>query len=131
MLLRPRTDRLDIVFPQFQKAARTVAAQLEEAGFVLRRLRSHADEAKPEVLLEWVTFAKELPATRLHQGPPDDARPNSERFREKYAANPDAVGPVRRNAAGRLEVELRNAHRTPAARLAALLPSLPLGRHAA
>lgn len=127
--LKPRTDRLDIVFPQFQKAARTIAAHLEAEGFPLRRLRSHADEAAGEVVLEWVTQAVELPAQRLHKGPPAAVAANAERFRAKYANHPDAAGPVRTGADGRLEVELAVRHRTAAARLAADLASLPLGKH--
>ncbi|MFO1532706.1 MAG: CCA tRNA nucleotidyltransferase, partial [Thermoplasmatota archaeon] len=38
ILLRPRTDRLDIVFPQFQKGARAFSAALGQAGFPVRRM---------------------------------------------------------------------------------------------
>ncbi len=129
LLLRPRTDRLDIVFPQFQKAARFIAAHLESEGFPLIRLRTHADEDAPAVLLEWVTKAVTLPERRVHAGPPASVPANADRFRAKYGSHPDALGPVRTGADGRVEVELRVAHRTAADRLAADLAGLALGRH--
>ena len=129
LVLRPRTDRLDIVFPQFQKAARTVAAHLEAEGFPVRRMRTHADEAKPEVLLEWVTQDVTLPDRRLHRGPPAAVPANAERFAAKYAGHADALGAVRTGADGRLEVDLRVRHRTAAALLATTLGSLAVGKH--
>jgi tRNA nucleotidyltransferase (CCA-adding enzyme) len=129
LLLRPRTPRLDIVFPQFQKAARSVEAALEAAGFAVRRATATATPAEDAVLLQWLASGAELPATRLHQGPLDNGAPNVDRFRQKWAASPDAEGPVRTAADGRLEVTLRVRHRTAPAWLAANLASLPLGRH--
>lgn len=129
LLLRPRTDRLDIVFPQFQKAARAIAAHLESEGFPLARLRTHADEARPAVLLEWVTQAVELPERRTHKGPPATVPANAARFAAKYANHPDALGPITTGADGRVQVVLTVRHRTAAQRLAADLASLQLGRH--
>ncbi|MEA3204086.1 MAG: hypothetical protein QOI63_1766 [Thermoplasmata archaeon] len=129
LLLRPRTPRLDIVFPQFQKAARSVAAALEAAGFPVAKAMATATPAEDAVLLQWLASAAELPATRVHQGPADGTAPNVLRFKEKWAASPDAVGPVRVGAGGRLEVTLGVRHRTAAAWLAASLPGLPLGKH--
>jgi tRNA nucleotidyltransferase (CCA-adding enzyme) len=131
LALRPRTDRLDIVFPQFQKAARAIAAHLEAEGFPVRRLRAHADEAAPAVLLEWVAQDVTLPARRTHKGPLASIAPNAERFAAKYADHPDALGPVRTGADGKLEVDLAVHHRTASARLAADLAALPLGKHVA
>ncbi|MEK6984795.1 MAG: CCA tRNA nucleotidyltransferase [Candidatus Thermoplasmatota archaeon] len=129
LLLRPRTDRLDIVFPQFQKAARAIAAHLETEGFPLVRLRSHADEASPAVLLEWVTKAVELPERRIHKGPPAVVPANAARFAAKYTNHPDALGPVTTGEDDRVQVELAIRHRSAFRRLAADLASLQLGRH--
>ncbi|MEA3143806.1 MAG: hypothetical protein QOG31_1130 [Thermoplasmata archaeon] len=129
LLLRPRTPRLDIVFPQFQKAARSVEAALEAAGFPVRAATATANPAEDAVLLQWLASAAELPATRVHPGPADGPAPNVQRFREKWAASPDAVGPVRVGPGGRLEVTLRVHHRTAPDWLRAGLPTLPLGRH--
>ncbi|HUR61773.1 MAG TPA: CCA tRNA nucleotidyltransferase [Candidatus Thermoplasmatota archaeon] len=129
LLLRPRTDRLDIVFPQFQKAARTVESALEAAGFPVRRATATADAREEQVLLQWLASGAELPPTRVHAGPPDSGAPNVERFRAKWSTHPDAAGPVRKGADGRLAVELLVRHRTAPTWLAAHLPGLPLGRH--
>lgn len=129
LLLRPRTDRLDIVFPQFQKAARSVETALEAAGFPVQRATATANAAEDEVLLQWLASSAALPATRLHVGPQDSAAPNVERFRAKWQAHPDAAGPVRVGHDGRLEVSLHVRHRTAASWLAAHLKELPLGRH--
>ncbi|MEA3204330.1 MAG: hypothetical protein QOI63_2010, partial [Thermoplasmata archaeon] len=81
------------------------------------------------VLLQWLASAVELPATRVHHGPQDGGAPNVLRFKEKWAASPEAAGEVRAGPDGRLQVTLHVRHRTAPAWLAAHLPSLPLGRH--
>jgi tRNA nucleotidyltransferase (CCA-adding enzyme) len=128
-LLRPATDRLDIVLPQFQKAARTLETGLATAGFAVRRIDVAVSADESQVLVQAVCDGQPLPDRRLHRGPLDDARPNAARFREKWEGHPDALTPVRRGADGRVEVELAVRLRTPAAWLAARLPLEPLGRH--
>lgn len=128
LLLRPRTDRLDIVFPQFQKGARSYAAALSLAGFPVRRLACTALPDGSEVLLQWIAEARELPASRLHRGPAATGGPNADKFREKWAGHADAAGPVR-TADGRLEVEVRVPHRTPAAWLRARAAAVAVGKH--
>jgi tRNA nucleotidyltransferase (CCA-adding enzyme) len=128
-LLRPQTDRLDIVFPQFQKAARTLEAGLASAGFTVDALDVAVSPAEDEVLVQAVCRGSPLPEYRLHRGPFDDGRPNADRFREKWSAHADALGPVRRGSDGKLEVDLRIPLRTPAAWLTDRLPREPLGRH--
>lgn len=128
-LLAPKTDRLDIVLPQFQKAARTLETGLEAAGFKVRRLDVAVSDDEREVLVQIVCDGGMLPDRRLHRGPLDDARPNAARFREKWETHPDALSPVRRGAEGKLEVELAVRLRTPGQWLAARLPLEPLGRH--
>lgn len=129
VLLRPQSRRLDIVFPQFQRGARTLEAGLEAVGFQVRRLDVAASDDESEILLQVVCGGSPLPARRLHTGPPDDGRPNAQRFREKWSGHPDAAGPVAAGPDGRLQVDLLVRQRTPAQWLAARLPAEPLGRH--
>ncbi len=128
--LRPRTDRLDIVMPQFQRAGRTLQAGLEEAGFAVHRTDFASSPDGAEVLLQFTAADVTLAPTRLHRGPPDDSRPNAKRFREKWRDHPDAVGPVTRGLDGRTEVTLHVRHRTVGDWLAARLARPDaLGRH--
>jgi tRNA nucleotidyltransferase (CCA-adding enzyme) len=129
VLLRPKSRRLDIVFPQFQRGARTLEAGLGAAGFTVRRLDVAASADEREILLQAVCDGAALPERRLHTGPPDDGRPNAQRFREKWDGHADALGPVEAGPDGRLQVELQVRLRTPAQWLAARLPAEPLGRH--
>lgn len=124
LLLRPRTDRLDIVLPQFQKAARAFGAAAHRAGFRCRRLRVDGDT---DVLMQWVFDDAQLPPTRLHAGPLADD-PNAKRFLDKWEGHADAVGPVREEA-GRLCVELQVRARTPAAWFDAERTNLQGGKH--
>jgi tRNA nucleotidyltransferase (CCA-adding enzyme) len=127
-VLRPRTDRLDIVFPQFQRAARTLASGLEAAGFHVHALDVALAPAEDEVLVQWLTDGP-LPARRTHAGPADDGRPHAQRFRDKWQGHADALGPVRTEA-GRLVVDVAQRLRTPADWLRARLPAEALGKHA-
>lgn len=129
VLLRPKSRRLDIVFPQFQRGARTLESGLEAAGFKVRRLDVAASDDESEILLQAVCGGSPLADRRLHTGPPDDARPNAQRFRDKWSGHADALGPVAAGPDGRLQVELQVRLRTPAQWLAARLPAEPLGRH--
>lgn len=127
-LLRPRTNRLDIVLPQFQKGARAIAAALAHAGFPVHRMQCQASEDGAEVLLQWLASAEVLPATRLHKGPPPGPHPNAQRFREKWEGHSDANGPVH-EADGRLQVEVRVPSRSAPEWLAANLDRVGLGKH--
>ena len=128
-LVRPKSHRLDIVFPQFQRAARSLEASLAHAGFHVRRLDVAVSDDEREVFLQFVCDGQPLPARRMHTGPVDDGRPNAKRFREKWAAHADALGPVHAGPDGKLQVELVVRLRTPAAWLAARLPHEALGKH--
>jgi tRNA nucleotidyltransferase (CCA-adding enzyme) len=129
VLLRPKSHRLDIVFPQFQRGARTLESGLVAAGFTVRRLDVAASDDESQILLQVVCDGAALPPRRMHSGPPDDGRPNAQRFREKWSRHPDAAGPVAAGPDGRLQVELEVRLRTPAQWLTARLPVEPLGRH--
>lgn len=129
VLIAPKTDRLDLVFPQFQKWARTVAAALETQGHPVVRHLTKASPDEREVLVQWVLDAGEKPATRIHEGPRDDGQANAEKFRAKWTGHPEAAGPVQQGAAGHLEVEVRNAERTATQWLDRKLAALPAGRH--
>lgn len=126
--LTVETDRLDIVLPQFQKAARTLTDDLERAGFPVRRhhVRPYDDETR--LGMQWVSDAVELPATRTHRGPEVAKRANADRFRSKWQDHPDAVGPVQEEG-GRMVVAVRVDQRTPRARLVAGLQRLSFGKH--
>lgn len=126
--LSPQTDRLDVVLPQFQKAARTMQDQLERAGFAVRRSDVSAYEDDRRIGMQWVLDAGTLPATRVHEGPSSDHEPNASRFREKWQDHPDAAGPVR-EVDGTLQVAVAVPHRTPAALLAARLADAGFGKH--
>lgn len=128
-LVRPKSRRLDIVFPQFQRAARSLEAGLAHAGFTVRRLDVAVSDDEREVLLQFVCGGEPLPGRRMHAGPVDDGRPNAKRFREKWTGHADALGAVHAGPDGKLQVELVVRLRTPAAWLAARLPQEPLGKH--
>ncbi len=128
-LVRPKTQRLDIVFPQFQRAARTLETGLAQAGFKVHRLDVAVSDDESDVFLQFVCGGEPLPARRVHTGPVDDGRPNAKRFREKWEDHPEALGPVQPGPGGKLQVELAVRLRTPAAWLAARLPLEPLGKH--
>lgn len=125
--LTVRTDRLDIVFPQFQRAARTITTELEQVGFPVRRHLVWTDEDE-RVAMQWVLDDVTLPASRIHTGPPADAAPNADRFRAKWEGHDEALGPVRVED-GRLAVDVAVGDRTPAAFLEGRLAGMPLPKH--
>ena len=129
IILAPKTDRLDIVFPQFQRAARVAAEALERAGFPVHRVRVDAFDDDRMVGMQWLLEDATLPAERVHEGPDAGKEPNAGRFREKWDGHPDAVGPVVTGANGRLEVTVRITERTPAAWLQANLATVLVGKH--
>ncbi len=128
VLLRPSGARMDIVFPQFQRAVRTLTSGLESAGFAVRATDVALSPDESEVFVQWVT-GPALPERRTHRGPPDDARPNAAQFKAKWAGHADALGPVR-NEGGNLVVDVAVRLRTPADWLRARLPTEPMGKHA-
>ena len=128
VLLRPEAPRMDIVFPQFQRALRTLTSGLEAAGFSVKATDVAMSDAEDEVFVQWLT-GPALPERRTHLGPPEDGRPNAAQFRAKWAAHPDALGPVRTEQ-GRLAVDVAVRLRTPGDWLRARLPTEPMGKHA-
>lgn len=128
VVLRPAAARMDIVFPQFQRAVRTLASGLQAAGFHVKASDIALSEGEDEVFLQVVT-GPALPERRTHRGPPDDGRPNAASFRAKWAGHPEALGPVR-SEGGQLVVDVAVRLRTPADWLRARLPTEPMGKHA-
>ncbi|MHB8634361.1 MAG: hypothetical protein ACYDBQ_10445, partial [Thermoplasmatota archaeon] len=128
LTLHPATTRLDIVFPQFQRALRTLAAELGRHHFPVARSHAAVSPDESEILLQFLCAGAPHPTTSIHMGPADDGRPHATRFRDKWSHHADAVGPVH-TLAGRLAVELRLPHTTPAAWLRAKAPTMDLGRH--
>jgi len=109
----PKTDRLDIVLPQFQKAGRQVAHGFADAGFPVHRWDVHAYADDTRIGFQWIVEDRQLPATRIHEGPAADAGEHAERFRAKWSGHPSAAGAVTAAEDGRLHVRLRVAERTP------------------
>ncbi|MEK6976274.1 MAG: CCA tRNA nucleotidyltransferase [Candidatus Thermoplasmatota archaeon] len=128
VLLAPQAARMDIVFPQFQRAVRTLTSGLEAAGFQVRATDVALSDAEDEVFVQWVTGGA-LPERRTHRGPFDDTRPNAAQFRAKWTGHADALGPVR-SEGGLLVVDVAVRLRTPADWLRARLPTEPMGKHA-
>lgn len=114
-------ERMDIVGPQFQRAARVLSESMERAGFPVRR--SQVDFLE-QVCLQWIVDDVCLPPTKRHRGPRADQHPNAERFRSKWQSQGLEVieGDV-------LEVDVPVAARTPAEAMDALLPNLQSGKH--
>lgn len=112
ILLPPATDRLDIVFPQFQKAARQIGDELGRQGWPIIRSQVDADDDGSAVLLQWLVEDRVLGPQRVQQGPPGDSK-HAARFRDKWDGHPDAAGPVDEHD-GRLQVAVhvrdRQAH---------------------
>lgn len=126
ILAKPDGIRLDLVFPQFQRAGRTLQEAMEKRGFEVIRHAVWTDDA--EVLFVFLVTKHLLPETYLHRGPVGDGRPNAERFKQKHAKNPLAVGPVEADAQGHLQVQLRNPARTALENLQAAW-GMGLGKH--
>jgi tRNA nucleotidyltransferase (CCA-adding enzyme) len=131
LLVRPRTRRLDIVFPQFQRAGRTIEAAMAEHGFTPLRARVSASPDESEILFQWLSTGAPLAATAIHRGPPADLEANAAKFRSKWEPHPLRAGPVRQAPDGRLEVEVRTESREPGTWLRTNLPRLALGKHVA
>ncbi len=125
--LRPATDRLDIVFPQFQKATRAVAEDFVRAGFGATR-RATQVLADGSVLMQWATTVQELPPQDRRLGPPATSDRNAARFRDKWQSHPDAAGPVMEDG-GRLVVDVRRTATTPAAHLGHRRSALLQAKH--
>lgn len=128
LTLTPRTDRLDIVLPQFQKAGRTLAQGMERAGFPVRRAQVLPFDDEAQVGLQWVLDGAPLPEATTHTGPPADATPHADTFRKKWQGHPDAVGDVT-TVDGRLQITVAVPHRTPHEWLRAHLDRLATGKH--
>lgn len=122
------TDRLDIVFPQFQRAARQVAAAAERAGFSVLAVDVFAYDDDARIVLEWLMDAGRLPPTRTQVGPPEDQPDDAERFRKKWRDHPLAAGAVVTDG-GRLAVQVRVPERDAAAFLHAHAARLLVGKH--
>lgn len=129
LVLRPRTDRLDLVFPQFQRAARIATEALGRAGFKPKRSQVDVFDGERSVGLQWVLEDTPLPATRTHHGPPADKQPNASRFRDKWEDHPDRVGGIQTGEDGRLQVTVRIDQRTPDAWLQAHRKEALTGKH--
>lgn len=124
--MTPQTDRLDLVLPQFHRAARTLHEAFERAGFPVHR--HQVDVLDGDVHMQWLLDDVELPATFLRRGPAVAKQPNAQAFVKKWADHPDAAGPVE-EIDGRLQVEVRQMARTPIAWLRQEIPRFQGGKH--
>lgn len=126
IVLRPRTDRMDIVFPQFQRAARTLVGALGNDGLRIHRSDIALSPDETEVFLQLLSDGP-LPDRRTHTGPPPHV-PNAQQFRAKWTNHPDALGAVH-EAGGKLAVDVAVRLRTPAQWLVARLAGQAFGKH--
>jgi tRNA nucleotidyltransferase (CCA-adding enzyme) len=116
----------DIVYPQLYKAERAIGEEAERMGFRLLGTASAAGPARAVLLVE--LEHAELPAVRIHRGPPVGLdRVGS--FLEKWEApnSPALQGPYVRGD-GSLGVDSRREPRSAEELLTAALPRLPLGK---
>jgi tRNA nucleotidyltransferase (CCA-adding enzyme) len=118
--------RLDIVYPQFQKAGARIAAELVAAGFSVRA--THAWTHENKVGIQWLIDSALLPESKTHYGPPPGAGENAARFCEKWEKHPDALDGVA-EIDGRLAVEVVIRHRSAAAWLANIVGATDFGKH--
>ncbi|MGB1697173.1 MAG: CCA tRNA nucleotidyltransferase [Thermoplasmatota archaeon] len=109
LLLKPESDRLDIVFPQFQRAARLLADGIERIGFPV--VRHHVTELEGTVAMQWVTKKVQRPPTRLQKGPRADKPENVKKFKAKWSNDDRRVGDFE-EVDGVLQVELRETNQT-------------------
>jgi tRNA nucleotidyltransferase (CCA-adding enzyme) len=122
------TDRLDIVFPQFQRAARQVAAALDRAGFVVEAHDVFAYRDDERVAMQFLVDAARLDARRTQTGPPVGQDDDAKRFRAKWQGHAAATGPVEERE-GRLQVDVRVEHRDAVTFLRANAVRLLAGKH--
>ncbi len=127
LVLRPRTDRLDLVLPQFQKAARQAAEHLSRAGLTVLRHRVTV-LGDQRVAMQWLCSPAELPPTFERRGPAADKQPNAAAFERKWTGHPDAQGPVRSDG-GHLVVTVAHRARTPMEWLRANQQIAFVGKH--
>lgn len=109
--------------PQAQRLAAKAARTLEKEGFRIIRHDAVALASGRSVLLLFAHDPPLLPPDVVHDGPPAHAKEHGERFREKWAGHPDALGPPRVEG-GRWTVRVRRRVRDPAGILRDRLPTL-------
>lgn len=109
LLLQPEAERLDIVFPQFQRAARLLADGMERIGFPV--LRHDVTELDGTVAMQWVTKKVQRPPTRIQKGPRTDKPENVKKFKAKWERDERRVG-LFEEVDGALQVELRETNQT-------------------
>lgn len=126
LTLQPETDRLDIVFPQFQRAGRLLRDGFERHGFPV--LRHNVDEIDGTVVMQWVTKNVQPPQTRLQKGPRADKEDNVKKFKAKWQPHADRIGEFEEEN-GNLQVLLRNPIQTPQDALQALIQRGGYAKH--
>ncbi len=125
--LKSQAERLDIVLPQFQRAARMLAEGMERHGFKVQATQVDVYD-EPWIGMQWYITGVP-PETRTHQGPAPDVSPNAQRFKAKWQDHPDALG-APRVAGGVLVVDVQVRDRDPAQWLASHVAAVP-GKHVA
>lgn len=111
LLLHPQTDRLDIVFPQFQRGGRMFAEGLDRDGFPV--VRHHVTELDGVIAMQWLTKKVQLPLTLVQKGPRASKLENVEKFKAKWQDHPDRAGEFV-EVDGNLQVEIHNRIQSPA-----------------
>lgn len=111
LILTPASERMDIVFPQFQRGGRMFAEGLERLGFPV--LRAHVTEVDGKVAMQWVTKKVQPPQTTLQRGPLASKEDNVAKFKAKWQNHPDRAGEFE-EIDGKMQVLLHNRIQTPA-----------------
>jgi len=124
--MTPQAQRLDIVFPQFQKACRSFVKAFEDVGFVVHRFQVVGDGP---ILMQWILADSRLPELIRHEGPGVGSR-NAPKFLEKWQNSPEKQGAIM-EVDGKLVVDRIVPHRDAPAWLAANLDKIYVGKHVA
>lgn len=111
LTLAPEAERMDIVFPQFQRGGRMFAEGLERLGFPV--IRASVTELDGIVAMQWVTKKVQQPLTTLQRGPLASKPDNVAKFKAKWQDHVDRAGEFE-EIDGKMHVLLHNRIQTPA-----------------
>ncbi len=92
----------EIVVPQLKRSVAVITELLERHGFPVHNARYELGE--PRCIFLFELLIKELPAVRIHAGPPLWNRENADKFFEKYAGGQNGGLPF--ISAGKYAVEV-------------------------
>ncbi len=115
----------EIVVPQLKRSILALREFLDRNGFLVHHVSYNMQADRCMFLIE--LLVEELPAIRLHHGPPLWNHENADKFRKKHLAE-HLSGPYIEN--GRYEMEVLREYQTAKSLLASdALLSVSLGKH--